>query len=105
MTIPPEATKTWAVLELFGHARIAGSVSEHTFGGETFTRVDVPEVSYEEPVCLDGVRTQQTRVISAHTKLLAAHRIKHEPIRAWELSEALEQLPLSDRRALLSGPA
>ena len=30
-----------AVVELFGHQRIAGTVSQHVFGGETFVRVDV----------------------------------------------------------------
>jgi hypothetical protein len=119
---PEPSTKQWAILELFGHARLAGAVSEHTFGGDTFTRVDVPEVTWHDEIYLDGQRTTELRVIKAHTKLLgakavysiafvdeaaallAAHRIKHEPIRAWELREALEHLPISDRRALLPAP-
>lgn len=33
--------ETWAIVELFGHQRIAGKISEHNLGG-TFVRVDVP---------------------------------------------------------------
>ena len=34
----------WAIIELFGHARIAGKVSEAEIGGCSFIRVDVPSV-------------------------------------------------------------
>lgn len=32
----------WAVLELMGHRRLAGRLSEATIGGGSFVRIDVP---------------------------------------------------------------
>lgn len=34
----------WGLIELFGHNKIAGQISEETIGGQPFVRVDVPEV-------------------------------------------------------------
>jgi len=33
----------WAIVELFGHQRIAGRVTEASIGGAAFIRVDVPD--------------------------------------------------------------
>ncbi len=114
------APKTWAIVELFGHSRLAGQISDHTLGGETFTRIDVPEVSVTETERVDGQAVPVRRVIQAHTKLVggkaiysvafvdeatalvAAHEILHTPITRWQLISQLEQLPLNDRRALLA---
>lgn len=37
-----ERFEEWALIELFGHQRISGRISEQQLGGETFVRVDVP---------------------------------------------------------------
>ena len=37
-----EPIEMWAIVELFGHQRIAGLVTEATIGGCAFVRVDVP---------------------------------------------------------------
>lgn len=34
--------ESWCIVELFGHQRIAGLVTEQTIGGSSFVRVDVP---------------------------------------------------------------
>lgn len=34
----------WYIIEIFGHQRIAGRVTEQAIGGVSFIRVDVPEV-------------------------------------------------------------
>ncbi|HZR77899.1 MAG TPA: hypothetical protein VFA58_01750, partial [Chthoniobacterales bacterium] len=33
----------WALVELFGHARIVGRVTEATIAGGAFIRVDIPD--------------------------------------------------------------
>lgn len=38
-----EKFESWAIIELFGHAQIAGKVTEATIGGCSFLRVDVPD--------------------------------------------------------------
>jgi hypothetical protein len=44
----------WAIVEIFGHTRLAGLVSEASIGGCSFVRVDVPESA-------DGTRQAFTR--------------------------------------------
>ena len=34
--------ESWCIVELFGHQRIAGLVTEESIGGSSFVRVDVP---------------------------------------------------------------
>ena len=38
-----QKTGFWAIVEIMGHKRYAGHVSEQVVGGASFVRVDVPE--------------------------------------------------------------
>ncbi len=104
----------YAIVELFGHARIAGALSEQTFGGAAFVRVDVPEVTftavdYGSPRGPEGY-TQVTRTIPAHTRSFgpgaiysinwcdeasakaAAYGIRHEPLNPYSVKKALDAM-------------
>lgn len=109
----------WAIVELFGHARIAGRISEQTIGGQSFVRVDVPEIEYTKRVY--GGEDEQ-RKIAAHTRSfggsaiysinwcdehaarLAAQSIKHQPIDVFSLRDALRSMGDADRQRLLAAP-
>lgn len=39
--------REWCLVELFGHQRVAGLVSEQTLGGASFVRVDIPETMHQ----------------------------------------------------------
>jgi hypothetical protein len=45
-----EAKELWALVELFGHNRVAGKVTEAEMGGGALIRVDVPAVKDREPL-------------------------------------------------------
>lgn len=49
MSEEKEKFETWAIVELFGHSRIAGKVSEQRIAGAGFLRVDVPETEDVQP--------------------------------------------------------
>ncbi len=39
-----EKIEMWAIVELFGHQRVAGKVTEAEIGGCSFVRIDIPAV-------------------------------------------------------------
>jgi hypothetical protein len=52
---PPEPElKSWALVELFGHQRIVGFLSQQTFGTGVLFRVDVPDLTKDAKVARKG---------------------------------------------------
>lgn len=90
----------WAIVELFGHQRIAGRVTEQTIGGSSFVRVDVPSCE----------STPHAEATQPFTKLFgqgaiyaisfvdeaaakyAARQIRAQPIDTYSLQRALTEI-------------
>lgn len=110
--IKPEAD-VWGIVETFGHQRIAGRLSDHSIGGTTFLRVDVPPLL----AGIDAYGTQ-TVAVDGHTKLyggaaiyaisfvdetaarVAAAEIRHVPIQTYSVEQALTRMGVDGRKAL-----
>lgn len=45
MNTTVEKFEEWAVVEIMGHKKFAGKVTEQAVGGASFVRIDVPEIS------------------------------------------------------------
>jgi hypothetical protein len=91
----------WALVELFGHQRIAGRVSEQTIGGCAFVRVDVPALP-----ATDGVPATQalTRlfgqgaiygitIMDEAAAMVFVRQMRVQPIDTWSLRRAIQDLP------------
>lgn len=91
-TLPPgeitdQQPDTWAIVELMGHRKLAGKLSEQTIGGSSFVRIDAP--------AQDGYRTHlygNAAIYGIHfvSELVAravASRIDDAPISAYDLPE------------------
>ena len=114
-----KAQDQFAIVELFGHARIAGRISEQVFGGAALVRVDVPEVTYTErnygqpehavtiPVhtrSFGGAAIYSINWVDEPAAKLAAQSIKHRPIQPYGMESALREMTDRDRQMLLAGP-
>jgi hypothetical protein len=110
---------TWAIVELMGHQRIAGRISQQTLGSVTLIRVDVPEVVLQREQHGPAGSVAALEVIPAHTRslgaaaiygihwvdeaaaTLAAHSIRHQPVQPYALRNVLGQMPAAQRQRML----
>jgi hypothetical protein len=79
--------REWAILELMGHRRLAGLLSEQTIGGTVFIRLDVPAVE-GKPAATQFYSAQAVYAItpcSENTARQVAAIGKVEPVTQWEL--------------------
>lgn len=99
-----EAFEGWAILELMGHRRLAGWVSEQTLAGATFIRLDIPTDGTEDPRALYAPGEQSYVVTQLYSPgalycltpttkemVLAVARLSRPaPVQRWELSPPKE---------------
>jgi len=75
----------WCVLDLFGHQRTAGHVTEETIGGCAFIRIDVPEKDggYRTEYYGNGAVYSMRPVTEELAKAIALRAAA--PVSAWDL--------------------
>jgi hypothetical protein len=110
----PTAFDAWGIVELFGHQRIAGKLTEQLIAGTTMLRVDVPTVEIRARLSFHDQQRElgapaKVETVPGFTKLygagaiygitptdeatarLAAASLRVEPCERWRL-EPLKQL-------------
>jgi hypothetical protein len=79
--------KQWAILELMGHRRLAGEITDATIGGGAFLRIDIPgrdgkatSTQFYSPAsvyCITPTTEEIARGVAVQSQ--------PEPVHAWEL--------------------
>jgi hypothetical protein len=83
-----------AIVELFGHTRMAGKVTEQIIGGGSFIRIDVPETE-SQPTFTRLVNPSAIYAINPVTEevmLAMAKTIQNKPIESWDIKEMQKKL-------------
>lgn len=86
----------FAIVELFGHSKLAGKITEQSVGSSTFIRVDVPETK-RQPSFSRIVNPSAIYALNPVTKEVMeqmAASIEEAPLEAWDISRMTEKLRL-----------
>lgn len=96
----PAKFKEWALVELMGHNRIVGQVTEAVLAGGAFLRVDVPEYDGEKAFtrfyspsavyCISPVSEDVARGLLTHGR--------NEPVSRFELPALAEKVSAPEDR-------
>ena len=88
-----QPVELWAIIELFGHQKMAGKISEHVLAGN-FIRIDVPETK-KQAAYSRMVNPSAVYAINPVTETVArsmAERYQTKPLDAWDISEMYQRL-------------
>ena len=94
-----ETFDQWCVLELMGHRRLAGRVSEQQIGGAGFLRIDVFPGPVPEPSATQYYAPGAVYAITPVSEMTARKFAIHNqpaPVARWELPEAVDPMVVED---------
>jgi len=92
-----EKFESWAIVELFGHQKIAGKCTEQNIAGANMLRIDVPETD-KSPAFTRLFGHSAIYSINPVTQEVAIHWAKMlqvAPLQIWDVREFIEKNKLS----------
>lgn len=82
-----EKFEIWAVVELMGHNKIAGRVTEHKFGNQSMLRVDVPGIdnlpAFTKIIAVNAIYA--INPVTEQDAISYAGQIKAKPLDVWDM--------------------
>lgn len=83
----------WCIVELMGHAKIAGRCTEENLAGVNMLRVDVPETAKHPAFTkfFGGSSIYAVTPVDQNTAILAAQSLESTPVNSWQGSAFLEK--------------
>lgn len=90
MTDTTSSFDQWAILEILGHRRLAGRLTEASIAGGSFLRIDIPETDGQPPMT-QYYAPSSVYAITPTTEDIArraAARFRPAPVNRWELAAA-----------------
>lgn len=83
----------WAIVELMGHQKIAGELSEFVMGGSSFIRVDVPETESQPSYTrfLTDKAIYAINPVTEEVAKLKAEQLQNRPIESWDFQSMLKK--------------
>lgn len=95
MSEQQQSFESWCIVELMGHQRMAGYVTEATIAGGAFVRVDVPEGEGQAAYSrlLNPSAIYALNPCDEATARAAAQAFRPKPVQAWELPRQLPAEP------------
>lgn len=89
---------TPAIIELFGHQKMAGMVTEQVIGASSFIRVEVPVTQRQAAYTrlLNPSAIYAINPVTEEVMLAMANSYNYTPITAWDLPDHLKKKALGE---------
>lgn len=89
---------TPAIIELFGHTKMAGMITEQVIGATSFLRVEVPKTDKQEGFTrlLNPSAVYAINPCTEEIMLALANQFNFVPIKAWDLPPSLKRTALPE---------
>lgn len=89
-----EKFEAYALVELFGHQRMAGKVTEQSIGGASFIRIDVPETQRQPGFTriLNPSSIYAINPITIEAMTAMAENLNKAPIQAYDIQEVVNKM-------------
>lgn len=90
--------ESWALVELFGHQKIVGKVTEASLAGGAFLRVDVPAFEGDKPFTrfYGPGAIYSINPVTEEIAMQLVRQYRNVPVHSYELPQLAEKVSTSD---------